>query len=119
MARRKNSDETPAAPAEPPAANQSSPSLEEAMAELAEIAARLESGQEPLDQSLARFERGMLLLRTCHQQLDQAAQRIEIVTRVGASGPPETQPFDARATFQKEQTRTARAGSDDDAEVLF
>ena len=89
------------------------------MAELSEIAARLESGQDSLDQSLIRFERGMQLLRLCHQQLDHAAQRIEIVTRVGASGAPETQPFDGRATFQKEPNSPSKAGSDDDDALLF
>lgn len=89
------------------------------MAELSEIAARLESGQDSLDQSLIRFERGMQLLRICHQQLDHAAQRIEIVTRVGASGAPETQPFDGRATFPKEPNSPSEAGSEDDDALLF
>ncbi|MEY2724203.1 MAG: Exodeoxyribonuclease 7 small subunit [Planctomycetota bacterium] len=119
MARRKTPDDSPVITADNSVPGDTALPLEQAMAELAEIASRLESGQESLDQSLARFERGMQLLRICHQQLDQAAQRIEIVTRIGASGPPETEPFDARATFQKEQTRTARTSSDDAGDVLF
>ena len=80
----------------------SEPALEIAMAELGQIVASLESGQEPLDQSLQRFERGMALLRACHRRLDEAAQRIEIVTRIGASGAPETAPFDGRSTLSKD-----------------
>ena len=38
------------------------PALEIALAELTQIVNTLESGQEPLDQSLQRFERGMALL---------------------------------------------------------
>lgn len=118
MARRKTSDDSPPLSADASVSDVAAVPLEQAMAELAEIASRLESGQESLDQSLARFERGMQLLRTCHQQLDQAAQRIEIVTRIGAAGVPETEPFDARATFPREQSRTVRPGTDDEG-VLF
>ncbi|MEI7702179.1 MAG: exodeoxyribonuclease VII small subunit [Planctomycetia bacterium] len=101
------------------------PSLELAMGELSQIVQKLESGQESLDESLARFERGMTLLRVCHRRLDEASQRIEIVTRAGASGEPETQPFDGRATLQKDATATAGgnskrpAGEDDDTGFLF
>jgi exodeoxyribonuclease VII small subunit len=118
MARRKNPEDS-ASSAEPVADASAQVSLEAAMAELAEIAGRLESGQEPLEQSLARFERGMQLLRICHQQLDHAAQRIEIVTRVGATGAPETQPFDGRATFPTEPIGSSRTGSGDDDALLF
>lgn len=77
--------------------------LEDAMDELQEIVASLESGQEPLDESLARFERGMSLLRTCHQKLDAAAQRIEIVTRVDQNDNVQTAPFDASATIDRDK----------------
>lgn len=76
--------------------------LEDAMTELQEIVASLESGQEPLDESLARFERGMSLLRTCHQKLELAAQRIEIVTRVDQDNNVQTAPFDASATMDRD-----------------
>jgi exodeoxyribonuclease VII small subunit len=117
MARRKtvsDSEETPGEPA-----------LEAAMSELSQIVQKLESGQESLDESLAQFERGMALLRVCHRRLDEAAQRIEIVTRVGASGVPETQPFDGRATLQKDAATGSGAGArrpvndDDETGVLF
>ena len=44
-------------------ANEPDIRLEDAMNELQEIVGSLESGQEPLDDSLAKFERGMELLR--------------------------------------------------------
>lgn len=117
MARKKNTSENDEAIVEP--------SLEMAMGELSQIVQKLESGQESLDESLAQFERGMTLLRVCHRRLDEASQRIEIVTRAGASGEPETQPFDGRATLQKEASAGANGnskrptGDDEDAGFLF
>lgn len=77
------------------------PSLEDAMTELGQIVSSLESGQATLDESLAKFERGMSLLRVCHQKLDAAAQRIEIVTQLDSDGTVETEDFDATSTLQK------------------
>jgi len=96
--------------------------LEDAMAELASIVSRLESGKETLDESLAQFERGMKLLRVCHHKLDVAAQRIEIVTQMSGDGEVQTVEFDATATLQKSPTsgRSPRkvVPEDDDA-LLF
>lgn len=71
------------------------------MDELQDIVGSLESGQEPLDDSLAKFERGMELLRVCHRQLEHAAQRIEIVTRVDAEGNFQTKDFDGSSTLER------------------
>ena len=96
--------------------------LEDAMAELASIVSRLESGKETLDESLAQFERGMKLLRVCHSKLDVAAQRLEIVTQMSGDGEVQTAEFDSTATLQKSPTsgRSSRAiaANDDDA-LLF
>ena len=93
------------------------------MAELASIVSRLESGQETLDESLAQFERGMTLLRTCHSQLDVAAQRIEIVTQMSSDGDVTTAEFDGAATMQKpaapsRSSRKLLVDDEDDA-LLF
>ena len=97
--------------------------LEDAMAELASIVSRLESGKETLDESLAQFERGMKLLRVCHSKLDVAAQRIEIVTQMSGDGEVQTAEFDSTATLQKSPTpgRASRkvATDDDDDALLF
>lgn len=100
--------------------------LETAMAELAQIVARLESGQETLDASLTQFERGMALLRVCHQKLDAAAQRIELVTKLSATDDVETVEFDSTSTLQKNSASdAARASrklanpSDDEEGLLF
>jgi exodeoxyribonuclease VII small subunit len=101
--------------------------LEPAMAELAQIVSRLESGQETLDESLAQFERGMALLRVCHRKLDAAAQRIELVTKLSATDDVETVDFDGTSTVQKnaaaDAARTNRKvgkeQTDDDGGLLF
>ncbi len=102
--------------------------LEAAMAELGQIVSRLESGEETLDESLAKFERGMSLLRICHRQLDAAAQRIELVTQLGPDGEVLTEGFDSTSTLQRNtSSETARTGrksakddqSDEDGGLLF
>lgn len=52
---------------------------EEARAELVEVVRRLEAGGVTLEESLALWERGELLARTCQRWLDGARQRLEEV----------------------------------------
>lgn len=75
--------------------------MEQAMEELNAIVGQLESGQEPLEKSLQDFEQGMRLLRQCHRQLESAAERIEIITRIEADGTVETEEFDGAATTDR------------------
>ncbi len=97
------------------------PSFEESVAELQQIVSRLEDGSLPLEDSMSQFERGISLLKNCYQVLEQAEQRIEILTRIGDDGSVETEPFDATATVdQAERKAAARARShdaSDDAET--
>lgn len=48
----------------------------EALAELESIVGALESGQLELEDSLARYERGVALLRACQARLAEAEQRV-------------------------------------------
>jgi exodeoxyribonuclease VII small subunit len=69
--------------------------FEEALKALEAIVHRLESGDAPLDESIALYERGNHLRTLCQQRLDAAKARIEAIT-IGADGTPAgTQPFDA------------------------
>jgi exodeoxyribonuclease VII small subunit len=90
-------------------------SFEAAMDELGQIVSKLESGQESLDDSLRQYERGMALLRNCHQRLDAAAQRIEIVSRVTADGEILTTPFDSTSTLNRSRA-AAESDSDESSE---
>ncbi|HSO28186.1 MAG TPA: exodeoxyribonuclease VII small subunit [Anaerolineales bacterium] len=53
---------------------------EEAFQELEMIVAALEEEDHPLEEALARFERGQALARRCAVLLDQAELRIQQVT---------------------------------------
>ncbi len=54
--------------------------LEEALSDLEQIVADLETGRLSLEESLARFEKGVKLVRLCNSKLDTAEQRIESLT---------------------------------------
>lgn len=61
---------------------QESPALtfEESVAQLEQIVAAIESGQIGLEQSLAKYEQGMELVKRCRGILDKAEKRIEQLT---------------------------------------
>jgi len=67
--------------------------FEEALAELESIVDTLEKGDLTLEQSLAAFERGVKLTRTCQKALDEAEQKVRILTEKSVDAEP--QPFRA------------------------
>lgn len=52
-------------------------SFEEAMAELDQLVARMESGELPLEASVAAYRRGSELVRFCARQLDQVENQVK------------------------------------------
>ena len=52
-------------------------SYEAARAELREVVAKLESGGQSLEESLALWERGEVLADICQKWLDQASARLD------------------------------------------
>jgi exodeoxyribonuclease VII small subunit len=62
------------------------PDFETAMRDLEELVERLEQGDLPLEESLAAFERGMMLTRACQTALKEAEQKVEILLKK-AGGP--------------------------------
>ena len=52
-------------------------SIEEIFERLESIISNLESGDIPLDKSLALFEQGMTLAETCRVQLNVAEQKVQ------------------------------------------
>ena len=50
-----------------------------ALGELEQIVRALESGQLELEDSLARYERGVALLRACQAKLGEAEQRVRML----------------------------------------
>ena len=55
--------------------------FEAALARLEEIVRGLEGGNVPLDDSLTMFEEGVSLVKLCNARLDNAEQKVKILTR--------------------------------------
>jgi exodeoxyribonuclease VII small subunit len=83
------------------------PSFEQALGQLERIVASLERGEPELTAALAKYEKGVLLLKQCHRLLDQAEQSVDLLTGVDEEGNPLTAPFDAAATISREVTSAA------------
>ena len=68
--------------------------FEAALAELEGIVAKLESGQAPLAESIAIYERGEALKAHCETLLKSAEARIEKITLSREGKPMGTEPLD-------------------------
>ncbi|MGM9661996.1 MAG: exodeoxyribonuclease VII small subunit [Oscillospiraceae bacterium] len=69
-------------------------SFEEKMRRLEEIAAALEKGDAPLEDSLKLFEEGTKLIADCSGQLETAEQQVVKLMK-GPDGAPVEQPFES------------------------
>lgn len=65
------------------------------MRDLEQLVDRLEQGDLPLEESLAAFERGVMLTRSCQTALKEAEQKVEILLK--RAGEPTVEAFDAGA----------------------
>lgn len=54
-------------------------SFEAAVSELESIVQEMESGNLPLEDALARYQRGVTLLRHCQTTLSEAEQRVKVL----------------------------------------
>jgi exodeoxyribonuclease VII small subunit len=72
--------------------------FEESLLELDRMVHELEDGKLGLEESLARYEQGVRLIKGCYQQLRDAEQRIQLLSGVDASDTPVLQPFQHEAT---------------------
>ena len=73
--------------------SESTPTFEEAIAELEQIVRQMETGQLPLADSLAAYEQGIGLIKHCHTLLKEGERRVLRVTGTGADGQPCLEPF--------------------------
>lgn len=69
-------------------------SFEAALAELERIVGSLESGDVPLDQSIAIYERGEALKKHCAQLLKAAEDKVEKIRLTRDGEPAGTEPLD-------------------------
>ncbi len=83
----------PGGPNGPAAQDVAGMSFEAALKELESIVGKLESGEAPLAESIAIYERGEALKAHCEQLLQQAEMRIEKITLRGGQ-PTGTEPLD-------------------------
>jgi exodeoxyribonuclease VII small subunit len=74
--------------------------FEQSLAELERVVHQLEDGQTGLEEALACYEQGVGLLKRCYTQLQQAEQRILLLTGVSEQGEPILQPFEHTATAE-------------------
>ncbi len=89
--------------------------FEAALAELEEIVHALEDGEIGLGESLARYERGVKLLRRCYHTLDGAQRRIEMLTAVDSEGRPVLAPVDdSELTLAEKAERRSRRRSSEE-----
>lgn len=90
------------------------PSFEEALAGLEDIVEAMENGQLPLEDLVAHYERGSVLLKHCEGILQSAKTRIELITLRNQA------PSAEAAAPQAEDVPAERDGveeSDDDDDI--
>jgi exodeoxyribonuclease VII small subunit len=75
----------------PKAAIEAQLDFETAMRDLEELVERLERGDLALEESLAAFERGVMLTRACQTALKEAEQKVEILLK--RAGEPAVEEF--------------------------
>lgn len=61
------------------ASQQPSASFEEAMAELEQLVAKMESGELPLEASVAAYQRGSELVKYCAAQLERVERQVKVL----------------------------------------
>ena len=60
---------------------ESLPSLEQSLAEISQLIDKMEQGEVTLEQSLHDFERGITLVKHCQKVLEDAEQKVTILTQ--------------------------------------
>ncbi len=69
-----------------------SPDLETSLAEINTLIEQMEQGELSLEQSLERFERGIILIKHCQKVLQEAEQKVQIL--IQNNGEDDLQPYE-------------------------
>ncbi|CAM2008416.1 exodeoxyribonuclease VII small subunit [Acanthopleuribacter pedis] len=72
------------------------PGFEERLALLEQIVEKLDATDVPLEEAIGFYEDGIKLSASLHKTLEQAQERIELLTQAGQDI-METEPFEAQA----------------------
>ena len=59
----------------------SNKNFESAMEEIEQVVEQIESGELPLEESLAAYEKGVGLVKFCYQKLNEVEKRIEFLVK--------------------------------------
>ncbi len=86
--------------------------FEEELRDLEEVVTRIDSGELTLEESIAAFERGVGLVRSLNQKLDEVERKVEVLTR-NAQGELERAPL-AVSDDERSPTERAEGGSDEE-----
>lgn len=84
--------------------------FEKGLEELEKIVTELESGELTLDEVLKRYEQGVKISRLLQGKLEEATQRIEVLTK-NLEGKLETKPLEL-GTSDKKTSRKKASGED-------
>jgi exodeoxyribonuclease VII small subunit len=93
--------------------------FEQALTELERILHDLEDGTTSLDDALARYERGVGLLRLCYAQLRDAEQKIQLLAGLTEDGKPDLQVFEHTAAVEKAGPPRRKAKPPGEPEIPF
>jgi exodeoxyribonuclease VII small subunit len=85
------------------------PTFEAALERLEQIVSEMEGDRLALEDLLARYEEGTVLVKVCQQRLDAAEKRIEQITR-GSDGTAKLDPFDPTVPPPQAAVPAARSG---------
>ncbi len=95
-----------------------SQNFEASLASLEKIVRELERGDQPLEQSLELFERGVRLSRECQERLNEAERRIEVLLH-DADGNSLVRDFDDISSGRVRAAATTTDDTDEDDESVF
>jgi exodeoxyribonuclease VII small subunit len=96
----------------PPEAQPQQVRFEQALGELERILRDLEDGTTSLEDALARYERGVGLLKQCYAQLRDAEQKIRQLSGLTEDGKPVLTPFEHIAAVEKAKPPARRPRPD-------
>ncbi len=84
--------------------------FEDELKDLEAIVNQIDSGELTLEESIGAFERGVTLVKTLNQKLDEVERKVEVLTR-SAEGGLQSAPLDDGGEPQR---RRSRADKDED-----
>ncbi len=92
--------------------------FEDALKQLEKIVSGLEAGNLSLDESLAKYEEGVKLSKTCTRQLEAAKSKVELLMRSGSKF--DVRPFEGESEdAPKAKVRKKKTGKSDTPEFLL